>query len=375
MKKINYFLSLLLLCTMVLACTNDGPPKVDEAAQKAAAEKVAAEKAKVAAERMEGLKKLKKENRVKYDKIVTGFQAPESVATDGAFFYVSNVGAKLEPSAKDGDGFISKLDKDGNIIDLKWIADEDLHAPKGMAIVKGVLYVADVDKVRGYKIKNKEKVFNLDFSPEATVYLNDLAVKDNNTLFVSATDIGFIYEINLKGQGTYKMLDIYSDLTGVNGLEYDKAKNRLLINSFGIDGSPVGMVGVCPLEGDKLKQKTIGTFRGFLDGIHQIAEDMVLVSDWQDFEKGGNLTYYDLVTEEVRPVLHGLIGGPADFYYDTKTKNVWLPAMQDNELIITKLDVDLERKDQGTVIQSTPGYHVTTKDKIEFQPASEEEKK
>ncbi|MFT7452620.1 MAG: hypothetical protein ACI9VN_003355, partial [Patescibacteria group bacterium] len=54
-----------------------------------------------------------------------------------------------------------------------------------------------------------------------------------------------------------------------------------------------------------------------------------------------------------------------------KTKNVWLPAMQDNELIITKLDLDLERKDQGTIINSTGGYQVTTKDKIEFKPAEE----
>ncbi|MFT4667785.1 MAG: hypothetical protein ACI8YQ_004797 [Polaribacter sp.] len=371
MKKINYFLSLLCFCTM-LSCASDSSSKVDEAAAKVtAAEKVAAEKAKVASERMDALQKLKVENRIKYDKIVTGFQSPESVATDGTFFYVSNVGAKLAPSAKDADGFISKLDAEGEVLELKWIAGEDLHAPKGMAIVKGVLYVADVDKIRGYKIKNKEKVFELDFSKELTLYLNDLAIKDDNTLFVSATDVGFIYEVNLKGKGSYKMVDIYSDLTGVNGLEYDKAKNRLMINSFGIDGAPYGMVGVCPLEGDKLKQKTIGTFRGFLDGIHQVADDMVLVSDWQDFEKGGNLTFYDLVTEEVRPILHGLIGGPADFYYDKKTKNVWLPAMQDNELIITKLDLDLERKDQGTIINSTGGYQVTTKDKIEFKPAEE----
>lgn len=373
MKKINYFLSLLFLCT-IFACASDNSQKVDEAAaKKAAQEKAAAEKAKEEQANMTARQKLKIENRSKYDKIVTGFQAPESVATDGTFFYVSNVGAKLAPSAKDADGFISKLDASGKVLELKWIAGDDLHAPKGMAIVKGVLYVADVDKIRGYKIKTKEKVFELDFSETRTVFLNDLAVKDNNTLFVSATDVGYIYEVSLKGKGSYEMLDIYSDLTGVNGLEYDKKKDRLMINSFGVDGSPIGMVGVCPLKGDKLKQKTIGTFNGFLDGIHQVADDMVLVSDWQDFEKGGNLTFYDLVTEEVRPVLHGLIGGPADFYYDAKTKNVWLPAMQDNELIITKLDLDLERKDQGTLINSDGGYEVRTKDKIEFKP--EEKKK
>jgi len=36
MKKINYFFTLLLFCTLV-ACSSDNTPKVDEAAEKAAA--------------------------------------------------------------------------------------------------------------------------------------------------------------------------------------------------------------------------------------------------------------------------------------------------------------------------------------------------
>lgn len=364
MKKINYCLLLFLVCFLT-ACTSDNSSTTDTPlAEKAPAE---TNTPPTQAE-LDDMKKndVKAYIRTSYDKIVTGLQAPESVITDGTFFYVSNLGARLAPSAKDADGFISKLDADGNILELKWIAGDDLHAPKGMGIVKDVLYVADVDKIRGYNLKTKEKVFQLDFSQTGTVYLNDIAIKDNNTLFVSATDVGFIYQVDLRGKGKYEYIDIYSDLSGANGLVYDKAKDRLLIACFGLDGSPVGMVGVCPLKGEKLKQKTIGTFKGFLDGLQQVADDMVLVTDWQDFEKGGNLIFYDLVTEEVRPILSGLIGGPADFYYDEKTKNVWLPAMQDNELIITKLDLDLKRKDQGTLLNSTGGYEVRTKDKLDF---------
>ncbi|MFK7806439.1 MAG: hypothetical protein AB8F74_01435 [Saprospiraceae bacterium] len=371
MKKITLLFT-LLLALVFSACTSDNKP-VDKTPVVDPAVK-AAEEAKAAAEKVkqdEAYAKLKAENRAKYDKVVTGLKHPESVIKDGKFFYVSNVGEKLAPSEKDGDGFISKLDKDGNIVELKWLSGDDLHAPKGMAIVKGVLYVTDVDKIRGFNIKSKKKVFELDLGSTTSVYLNDLAAKDNNTLFVSATDVGFIYEVSLKGKGSYEMLDIYSDLTGVNGLEYNKKKNQLLINSFGVDGAPVGMVGTCKLEGDKMKQKTIGIFKGYLDGIQEVAEDMVLVTDWQNFERGGNLTFYDLVTEEVRPVLNGLIGGPADFYYDEKTKNVWIPAMQDNELIITKLDLDLVRPNQGHIIKSTGGYQATTKDKIEFKPQEE----
>ncbi len=349
----NTFLLSLLLCALV-ACNSNAP--ADEKSTEAQTNTPAD---------IEDLKKndLKAYNRTKYDKIVTGFQAPECVVTDGTYFYVSNVGAELAPSKKDADGFISKLDAEGNILELKWISGNDLHAPKGMTIVNGVLYVADIDKVRGYNIANKEKVFELDFIDTGTEFLNDLTAQDDHTLYVSSTDKGYVYRIDLKGKGSYEMLDIRSDLTGANGLHFDKPNNRLLIVSFGIDGSPTGMVGVCPMDAKQLKQKTIGTFKGFLDGLQLVADDMVLVTDWQNMEKGGNLMFYDLVSEKLTPILGGLIGGPADFYYDANTKKVWLPAMQDNEVIITPIALNFEREDN--VLMNQGGYEVRKVEKVE----------
>ena len=345
MKKICYSLGFFVLVVLLAACSSDTNDNAAEGSTPTAAE-------------VEEMKKtdLKAYNRTKYEKIVTGFQSPESVITDGTHFYVSNVGAALAPSTKDADGFISKLDTEGNILELKWISGDDLHAPKGMAIVKGVLYVADIDKVRGFDMNSKEKVFQLDFSPTGTAFLNDLAVRDHQTMYVSSTDLGYIYKIDLQGNGKYEIVDIYSDLSGANGLVYDEENDRLLISSYGLDGAPTGMVGVCPMNVKKLKQKTIGTFHGYLDGLQLVADDMVLVTDWQDFEKGGNLLFYDLKTEKLQPLLGGLIGGPADFYYDGTTKKVWLPAMADNELIITPLALNLERDDN--VILNEGGYEV-----------------
>ncbi|HHS95837.1 MAG TPA: hypothetical protein ENJ45_04540 [Phaeodactylibacter sp.] len=371
MKKIQVLFVLLLLLS-IQACTGDAQKK-DKSQSDATTDQTTQPKASTTD--VEELKKtdVKAYTRTKYDKIVSGFQSPESVITDGEYFYVSNVGAKLAPSEKDADGFISKLDKEGNILELKWIAGDDLHAPKGMAIVKGVLYVTDIDKIRGFDMKTKKKVFELDFTPMMTKFLNDLTVKDDNTLFVSATDIGYVFTVDLRNGGAYEVLDIKSDQSGVNGLYYDKAKNELLLCSFGLDGAPIGMVGVCPLDKQPLKQKTIGIFKGFLDGLQLVADQMVLVTDWQDFEKGGNLILYDLLTEDIVPVLGGLIGGPADFYYDASTKKVWLPAMKDNELIITEVKVPFEHKDQGTLINSSGGYEVRTKDKIEFPELEDKE--
>lgn len=51
--------------------------------------------------------------------------------------------------AKDNDGFISKLDKNGDILQLKFISN--LNAPKGMSKIKDILYVVDIDVVYGFK--------------------------------------------------------------------------------------------------------------------------------------------------------------------------------------------------------------------------------
>ena len=76
----------------------------------------------------------------------TGFKNPESVLPDpgGEFAYVSNVDG--QPTEKDGKGFISKISlKDGTVIAPQWATG--LNGPKGMALVKGRLYVSDIDRL------------------------------------------------------------------------------------------------------------------------------------------------------------------------------------------------------------------------------------
>ena len=74
-----------------------------------------------------------------------GFSHPESVDLDipHQVFYVSNLGGA--PLDKDGNGFISKVSRDGKLLQLKWI--EGLNAPKGMVMNGFTLYVSDIDKL------------------------------------------------------------------------------------------------------------------------------------------------------------------------------------------------------------------------------------
>ena len=92
-------------------------------------------------------------------RVVTGFAHPESVLIDGDRRFVSNIGEKLDPLGHDGDGFLSELAADGRIVALHAlpIDGDRLDAPKGMAMLAGKLYVADIDRVVGFDLSTRDR--------------------------------------------------------------------------------------------------------------------------------------------------------------------------------------------------------------------------
>lgn len=119
------------------------------------------------------------------------FQKPESVLLNpnDSTLFVSNIAGP--DNEKNKMGFISKLGLDGKIIKLKWV--EGLNAPKGMALVKDRLFVADVndlveiDTTEG-KIKNRIPV-------PGSLFLNDIAADTaTGVIYISDSDANRIYE-------------------------------------------------------------------------------------------------------------------------------------------------------------------------------------
>src|SRR6266496_4562221 len=88
---------------------------------------------------------------------VEGFLTPESVLHDTAqdIYFVSNINGS--PTAKDNNGFISRLRPDGAVENLKFIEGGKngvtLNAPKGLALLGDTLWVADIDAVRAFNAK------------------------------------------------------------------------------------------------------------------------------------------------------------------------------------------------------------------------------
>lgn len=148
---------------------------------------------------------------------------PESVIynENHNIFYVSNM--NLEPRKKDGNGFISRIDQEGNIIDLKWI--EGLSSPKGLALVADTLYTADVDEIVAMDV-NSGKILRRISIAEAGM-LNDITADNEGNLYISDTDANRIYQ-HRNGE-----ISVWYDeqLTGPNGLLWQK--DLLLVASQG----------------------------------------------------------------------------------------------------------------------------------------------
>ncbi|MDD7346320.1 ATP-binding protein [Helicobacter sp.] len=258
---------------------------------------------------------------------IDGFSHPESVFVNKDEVYVSNIGEKLEPMAKDNDGFISKLDKNGNVVELKWIAN--LNAPKGMNVINNTLYIVDIDTLKGFDLKSKKEVLNIPV--DGAVFLNDIVVLDNNTLLVSDTGTGIIHQFNLakKQYQTFAKLD--SQYAGPNGLLLDPKKKALIVVGYDPAGKQQGSVVSIDLKSKKVRAITKPL--GALDGVAVAKNGDLLVSDWGTDLQG--VIYRIDSKGQVSTIKIESMGGPADMYSDEVS--LWIPRMVDKK--VSKIDL------------------------------------
>ena len=206
----------------------------------------------------------------------TGFNGPESVAQDAAtgVIYVANMGT--DPMAKDGDGYITVLGRDGTITTEKWLAG--LDAPKGMDIVGGTLYTADIDTIleidiASASVRNRYKV-------DGAVLLNDVIAAPDGRLFVSDTFANTIYVLD---GGVVSLFLTDPMLMGINGLTM--IDGALIAANFGDFSEGFDKVKPSIVVKVDLATKALSAFGaegpvGIMDGIEPDGKGGVIITDY-----------------------------------------------------------------------------------------------
>jgi sugar lactone lactonase YvrE len=254
-----------------------------------------------------------------------GIATPESVLYDEANdrYLVSNINGK--PTDLDNNGYITELSPDGKVLKAKFIAggvnDVKLNAPKGLAIVGGILYVSDVSTVR--KFDAKTGAAKGEIAVPGSTFLNDIASSPDGRVFVADSGVkpganGFeptgtdaIYVID---KGKLKPLIKSKDLGGPNGLIWtDKG---LLVDTFNSNE-------IYRVDDKGARQDITKLPEGGLDGIIA-AGDKLFVTSWK-----ASAVYSGKLNDKFEVAIAN-VTSPADIGYDTKRNRVLVPRFTEN---------------------------------------------
>ncbi len=184
---------------------------------------------------------------------------PESVIYDekNNVYYVSCIGA-VPPGAQDGDGYIAKVSAEGEILANHWV--DGLDAPKGMAIVDGKLYVADVDKLVSIDIESGKLLSKT--LVVGSAFLNDADASPDGTVYLTDTENGILF----KADGDEISEAFKSDelKKGLNGVLLEQDKTLLVSYGSGkvytLIGDELTAVADSISGGDGLKRYKDGHF-------------------------------------------------------------------------------------------------------------------
>jgi len=263
-----------------------------------------------------------------------GFATPESVLHDSEadVYLISNINGS--PLGADGNGFISRVAPDGNVIELKWIDGETdgvtLNAPKGMAIIGDTLYVADISFIRFFHRETGEPQGEIEI-PGAT-FVNDLAAGRAGWLVASDSGMVFgpdgpedtgsaaVYVISPEGE--LITVAAGSALEKPNGVLDSAAHDGLLVTSF---GSNV----VYLLDEDGARVDVVDLPNGGLDGIVETTDGRLLATSW------AGSAVYSVAADGSIEVLADNLPAPADLGYDAGRDVIMVPLFNDDAVVIT----------------------------------------
>jgi len=260
--------------------------------------------------------------------ITEGLKAPESAYVDpvSGFLFLSQIG-EGGGKGKDGDGWISKLSVEGEMIENKWVTG--LNAPKGLRSHGGTLWVSDIDQLVAIDItagKISKRVVI-----EGAQFLNDVATGPDGSVYVSDMAASVIYR-HLAGETS--VFAKGARIEHPNGLLVHDGK--LIIGGWGqnlqddFSTTVPGRLQAIHLR-NNLHEVISKAPTGNLDGVEADGKGGFLVTDW----RAGRV--FRISKRGKAKLLMEFPRGAADHAYLVDRKWLILPEMLENKLTAFQL--------------------------------------
>ncbi|MFM2363985.1 MAG: hypothetical protein RLZZ316_2887 [Bacteroidota bacterium] len=189
-------------------------------------------------------------------------KVPESVlySAKDKLLYVTNIDGK-DPWGNDGLGSLAKVGLDGNVITAEWV--KGFNAPKGMAMVKNKLYIADMDALKVVNTKKGHIVKTIVVA--GAQGLNDVTADAKGIIYVSDSKAKKVYRIENDNATLF-----LENLKGPNGVLWHNG------SLFVLDAGGMYRVGA-----DKSLTLITDGMEGNTDGLEHLAGNKeYIVSCW-----------------------------------------------------------------------------------------------
>jgi sugar lactone lactonase YvrE len=249
---------------------------------------------------------------------VDKLEAPEAARFDPELgvYFVANI--KGDPSGKDGNGYISRITRDGQVDSLKFIAGgrggATLNAPKGMAIAGDTLWVADIDAARAFDKRSGKPIATVSMAKEAK-FLNDAAVGPDGAIYFTDTGTNRVFRV---ADGKAAVALDFKGLQGPNGIAWDSAASKFVIVPFQgktiYRWAPGDSVPTVVVEGP-----------GQTDGIEPLGSGRFVVSTWADS------SLFVLEDDKITRLVGGLPSA-ADIAFDAENGRIAVPLLMENRV-------------------------------------------
>lgn len=225
--------------------------------------------------------------------------------------YVSNI--EGDHSTKDGKGFISRMQPDGSIVQLRWVSG--LNAPKGMAMLNGKLYVTDINEL--VEINVADSTIANRYPVQGATFLNDAAT-DGERVYFTDSDKGNVHVLD-----NGKVTTVAQGMEGINGLAFNEAGEM-----FVLDGKGLRKYNMQDKSATPLNETVTGG-----DGLVIIDDSTYIASRWQ-----GEIYLIRNGKEHLLLDTKGEESNTADIDYIEDEKLVLVPTFLKNRVAAYKLD-------------------------------------